>query len=643
VLVKANLAWPLTRPHNFATVAVAMMTLHEKIHSLPDTPGVYLFKDAEGSLLYIGKAVSLRKRVQSYFTDRNLGYDAERLRSMIGQIADVEYLLTGNALEALILESNLIKERRPRYNIVLRDDKHYPFIRLNLKDAFPALQVSRRIRDDGALYFGPYVPAGTMWDLLALIHRTFPLRTCKSVKGRTRCLEYHLGRCGAPCEGLVTPADYAEVVAKVRLVLEGKDRQVIGQLERQMAEAAEGLDFERAARLRDQVQSLRLAAESQRVISTRGETQDVFGVAQEGSEVEVQLLVVRGGKVIGREHFGFEGVAADSAPLVLSTLLAQYYLGARQIPPTVLVSHLPTDADLLAAMLSERAGRHVEIRVPERGPKAQLVAMAVETARAVLTQTLASAGSRRRALEEVQAALDLPRPPHRIECADISNISGASAVGSVVTFLAAAPRRSEYKRFRVRSVQGADDYAMLREVLRRRLAKADWPAPDLLLIDGGVGQLNAGVLAARDVGRTDVPIASLAKAEELVFRPGRPGPIRLPDGSRGKLLLQAVRDEAHRFALAYHRKLRGKSGLRSPLDGVPGIGPRRKRLLLQRFGSLERLRAASVEDLVRVGGLPRGVAEATHRSMTGDPKTAAEETGLMAQGGSPSPNPPTLT
>ncbi|MFB3818882.1 MAG: excinuclease ABC subunit UvrC [Candidatus Methylomirabilales bacterium] len=594
-----------------------MLTLHEKIHSLPDAPGVYLFKDGEGTLLYVGKAVSLRKRVQSYFTDRNLGYDAERLRSMIGQIADVEFVLTGNALEALILESNLIKERRPRYNIVLRDDKQYPLIRLNPKDPFPALQVARRIKPDGALYFGPYVPAGTMWDLLALIHRTFPLRTCKSLAGRTRCLEFHLGRCGAPCEGLVSREEYAEVVQKVRLVLEGKDREVIRQLERQMAAAAEGLDFERAARLRDQIQSLRLAAESQRVLSARGETQDVFGAAQEGSEAQVQLLVVRGGKLIGREHFGFEGLGPGAAPDVLNALLAQYYLGAREIPPTILVSELPTERDLLAAMLSARAGRQVEIRLPERGSKVQLVAMAVETARAVLTQTLASASSRRRALEELQAALALPRLPQRIECADISNISGVLAVGSVVTFLDGAPRRGDYKRFRIKTVEGADDYAMLREVLGRRLGKAEWPTPDLLLIDGGPGQLTAGLLAARDAGREDVPLASLAKEEELVFRPGQSAPIRLPDGARAKHLLQAVRDEAHRFALAYHRRLRGTRGLRSALDEVPGIGPARRRLLLQRFGSLERLRAASVEELVRVGGLPRPVAETTRRWLAG--------------------------
>lgn len=592
------------------------MDLQEKIHSLPDAPGVYLFKDARGDLLYIGKAQSLRKRVQSYFTDRDFGYDAERLGAMVGQVADVEFLLTANELEALILESNLIKQRRPRYNIVLRDDKHYPFIRLDLKDSFPALQVSRRIKNDGALYFGPYVPAGTMWDLLALLNRTFPLRTCRNIAGRTLCLEYHLGRCLGPCEGLVTQSEYAEIVQKVRLVLEGKDQEVIQQLERQMREAAGQLQYERAAKLRDQIDSLRRATENQRVISARGEDQDVFGLVQEGNELQIQLLAVRGGQLIGQDSFAFEGVAAGGAAGVLGSLLAQYYLGARHIPKTILASHLPAEVDLLMSMLSGRARHQVEIRVPERGPKAHLVEMAVGNARAMLAQSLTSTAARERAMAEVQQALGLRRLPRRIECTDISNISGVLAVGSLVTFADGQPRRQDYKRFRIRTVLGADDYAMVREVLGRRFAKTDWPLPDLLLIDGGRGQLNAGILAAKEAGLTDLPLASLAKEEELVFRPDVLEPIRLPDGSRGKHLLQQVRDETHRFALMYHRSLRGKSGLRSVLDEVPGIGARRKRLLLQRFGSLKRLRAASVEELRTLGGLPQRVAEAAHHLLS---------------------------
>ena len=589
------------------------MDLHEKIRSLPDAPGVYLFTDAQGALLYVGKASSLRRRVQSYFTERDFGYDAERLGAMVAQVADVEYLLTANEVEALILESNLIKERRPRYNIVLRDDKHYPFIRLNPKDPFPALQVVRRIRRDGALYFGPYVPAGTMWNLLALIHRTFPLRTCRSIAGRTRCLEYHLGRCQAPCEGLVTPDEYGQTVEKVRLLLDGKDREAVRQLDAQMREAAERLEFERAARFRDQIDSLRRAGEGQRAISARAEDQDVFGVAQEGHEAQVQLLLVRGGKLIGRDRFAFDGVSPDSAGAVLGALLPQYYLGAREIPRTILTSHPPSEQDLLEAMLSTRAGQPVALKVPERGAKARLVDMAVGNAEAVLAQSLASASARERAMAEVQAALALPSLPRRIECTDISNISGALAVGSLITFVDGQPRRSEYKRFRIQTVVGADDYAMLGEVLRRRFARTEWALPDLLLIDGGRGQLTVGLLAAKEAGLPDLPLASLAKEEELVFRPGRSQPIRLPDGSRAKHLLQQVRDETHRFALAYHRSLRGKTGLQSALDEIPGIGEKRKRQLLQRFGSLRRLRAASVEELAHVGGLPPRIAEATHR------------------------------
>jgi excinuclease ABC subunit C len=589
------------------------MDVHEKLRSLPDAPGVYQFKAADGEVLYIGKAVSLRKRVHSYFTDRDFGYDAERLASMVGQIADVEYLLTANELEALILESNLIKQRRPRYNIVLRDDKHYPFIRLDPRDPFPALQVSRRIKNDGALYFGPYVPAGTMWTLLALLNKTFPLRTCRSITGRTLCLEYHLGRCLGPCEGLVGREEYAEIVQKVRLVLEGKDQEVLHQLRGQMEAAAQRLEFERAARIRDQITALREGTEGQRVISVRGEDQDVFGLAAEGSEVQVQLLIVRAGRLIGQDGFGLDGVPGSGPPGQLRALLTQYYLGARYIPGTILASHLPEDHELVTAMLSSRAHRQVEIRVPERGAKARLVEMAVGTARAVLAQSLKSAAARDQAMAEVQAALALPHLPRRIECTDISNISGVLAVGSLVTFVEGMPQRSEYRRFRIRTVTQADDYAMLREVLGRRFQRTEWPLPDLLLIDGGRGQLSVGMLAAREAGLRDLPLASLAKEEELVFRPDRPDPVRLPDGSRGKHLLQQVRDETHRFALAYHRGLRGKSGLRSVLDEIPGIGDRRKRLLLQRFGSLKRLRAASVEELQTLGGLPRRVAETVHR------------------------------
>jgi excinuclease ABC subunit C len=448
-----------------------------------------------------------------------------------------------------------------------------------------------------------------------LIHRTFPLRTCPRIAGRSRCLEYHLGRCLAPCEGLVGRAEYAEMVGRVRLLLEGKDRELIRQLTWKMDEAAERLEFERAARLRDQIASLQQAGEVQRVISSRGGDHDVFGAAQDGGEVQVQLLVVRGGKLIGRDRFSVEGLPAGAEAVVLGSVLPQFYLRAPRVPRTILVSHPPPDAPLLEAMLAARAGGRVEICAPERGPKARLVAMAVGNAQAVLAQSLASAGTRQRAMEEVRDLLGLPATPRRIECVDISNTSGALGVGSLVAFLDGQPRRGEYKRFRIRTVEGADDYAMVGEVLRRRLSHREWPLPDLLLIDGGRGHLNAGLLAAKAAGVPEVPLASLAKEEEVVFRPGFPEPIRLPEGSRGRHLLQQVRDESHRFALAYHRQLRGRISLKSALDEIPGVGLRRKQILLKRFGSVRRLREASVEELQRVGGLPIHVAEVAHRML----------------------------
>ncbi len=587
------------------------MDVQEKVRALPDRPGVYIFKDTAGGVLYIGKALSLRKRVPTYFTDREV--HADRIAAMVGQVADLEFILTETELEALILESNLIKERRPKYNIVLKDDKHYPFLRLDITDPFPMVQVARRIQDDGALYFGPYVPATAMWNVLALVNKTFPLRKCPSIKGRTLCLEHHLGRCLGPCEGLVDEAQYREIVDQVRLFLEGKNQELGKLLEQQMRAAADRLEFERAARLRDQLASLRQVMEAQRVISARGEDQDAFGAAHQGREAQMQLLIVRGGRLIGREAFAFEGVAATDIPGLLAGLLKQYYLRRKDLPREILVSELPEDAGLIAEWLSGRAGRRVEIRLPQRGRKAHLLEMALANAREVLAQSLRSAQGRERALQELQEALDLPALPLRIEAYDISNIQGALAVGSMVVFEGGAAKKSDYKRYRIKTVAGPDDFGMLREVLRRRLAKAeDLPLPDLVLIDGGRGQLNVGLQVAEDLRIEHLPMVSLAKEEELIFHADREAPIAFPEGSRARHLVQQVRDEAHRFGLAYHRKLRRAAGVRSLLDEIPGIGPGRRRQLLQRFGSLRRLREASPEEIRRVGGVPAKVAETIH-------------------------------
>ncbi len=585
--------------------------LQEKVRALPDGPGVYIFLDAAGAPLYIGKALSLRKRVTTYFSDREPHSD--RIAAMMAQIANLEFILTETELEALILESNLVKERQPKYNVILKDDKHYPFLRLDVTDPFPMVTVARRIADDGALYFGPYVPATAMWNVLALVNKTFPLRKCPSIRGRTRCLEYHLGRCLAPCEGLVGEAEYGEIVDQVRLFLDGKNHDLGKVLERQMREAADRLEFERAARLRDQLASLRQVMEAQRAISARGEDQDAFGAAHEGREAQVQLLIVRAGRIIGREAFAFDGVAAADVPGLLAGLMKQYYLRRQDLPRQILVSELPEDAELIAEWLSGRAGRRVEIHLPQRGRKAHLLEMALANAREVLAQSLRSAQGRERALQELQEALDLPALPLRIEAYDISNIQGTLAVGSLVFFEDGAPKKAGYKRFRIKSVPGPDDYSMLREVLRRRLSRAEeWPLPDLVLIDGGRGQLNVGLEVAKELEIAQLPMVSLAKEEELIFHPDRETPIAMPEGSRARHLLQQVRDEAHRFGLAYHRKLRGKAALRSHLDEIPGIGDRRRRLLLQRFGSLRRLRAATPDEIQRVGGVPAKVAETIH-------------------------------
>jgi excinuclease ABC subunit C len=587
------------------------MDLQEKMRALPDRPGVYIFRDAAGAVLYIGKALSLRKRVQTYFSDREPHGD--RIAAMVAQVADLEFILTETGLEALVLESNLIKERRPKYNIVLKDDKHYPFLRLDVTDAFPMIQVARRIQDDGALYFGPYVPATAMWNVLALANKTFPLRKCPSIKGRTLCLEHHLGRCLGPCEGLVDEAQYREVVDQARLFLEGKNQELGKLLERQMREAADRLEFERAARLRDQLASLRQVMEAQRAISARGEDQDAFGAVHQGREAQVQVLIVRGGRLIGREAFAFDGVTAADVPGLLAGLLTQYYLRRKDLPREILVSEPPEDAALIAEWLAGRAGRRVELRVPQRGRKAHLLEMALANAREVLAQSLRSAQGRERALQELQEALDLPALPLRIEAYDISNIQGAQAVGSMVVMEDGAPRKRDYKRYRIKTVAGPDDFSMLREVLRRRLSRAEeWPLPDLVLIDGGRGQLNVGLQVAEELKIEGLPMVSLAKEEELIFHPDRETPVALPEGSRARHLLQQVRDEAHRFGLAYHRKLRGRSGLRSLLDEIPGVGAQRRRQLLQRFGSLRRLREASPEELRRAGGLPAKVAETVH-------------------------------
>ena len=586
--------------------------LQEKAKGLPDAPGVYLFRDKRGHVLYIGKALSLKKRVSSYFADSPGGPERFQIGPMVDQIADLEFILTENELEALILESNLIKNHRPRYNIVLKDDKHYPFLRLDPNDPFPWVQVVRRIKDDGALYYGPYVPSTAMWDVLALVNKTIPLRKCRSIEGRKLCLEYHLGRCLGPCEGLIDQKGYGELVDQARLLLDGKDQELTRRLKERMHQAAETLEFEQAAKYRDQIASLRQVFERQKVISPRGEDLDVFGLAHEGREAQVQLFLIRRGRLIGRETFTFE-LGAETPSGLLASLLKQFYVGARDIPKEILLSDPLEDASLIAAWLASRANRHVELLVPQRGRKARLVQMAQRNAQEALALSLRSSKSRESALKELQEALGLTGLPRRIEAYDISNISGTLAVGSQVVWEDGKPKKSGYRRYKINTVEGPDDFAMMAEVLQRRLQKAqELPLPDLILLDGGRGQLNAALGVARKLGFDSLQMVSLAKEEELVFHPARPKPIALPERSRARQLLQQIRDASHRFAITYHRGLRGKSGLRSLLDDIPGIGAKRRRALLSHFGSLRCLREASIEELRRTAGVSESLATTIH-------------------------------
>ena len=590
------------------------MMLSEKIKGLPDRPGVYLFKGKRGEMLYIGKALSLRKRVQSYFQRREAQSErSERMASLLSQVLDVEVIVTDNELEALILESNLVKEQQPKYNVVLKDDKHYPFLKLDLHDPWPRLQVVRQVKEDKALYFGPYVPATTMWQLLHLINRTFPLRKCPDIRGRRHCLDYHLGRCLGPCEQSVSKAEYDQVVERVRLVLEGRDRELTKQLEESMHQAAGRLEFERAAKFRDQLLTLREALAGQKVLSAGGEEQDAFGISIQGAEANIQILLIRRGRLVGRESFTCgEGLARTPGDL-LDAFIRQFYLRRRTIPPEVLTSHPMEDADVIARWLSERAQHRVEVRHPQRGRKARLVELAVKNAEIVLMASLKSTAGRDAALEDLRRVLGISQFPHRIEAYDISNIQGMLAVGSQVVYEDALPRRSDYKRYRIKTVSGADDYAMLEEVLRRRFARvAQWPLPDLILIDGGRGQLNVALKVARGLGQRELPIISLAKEEEVVHHPFRHTPIALPEGSRARHLLLQIRDEAHRFAITYHKKLRGKQSLSSILEEIPGVGEKRRQALLRGFGSLKAMQQATIEEIRRVGGLPSHAAAAVH-------------------------------
>jgi excinuclease ABC subunit C len=627
-------------------------TLRAVLRRLPAGPGVYLMKNAAGRVLYVGKADSLRSRVRSYFGAR--GPEDARIVRMVSEVADVEYIVTDTISEAYLLESNLIKQHRPRFNIRLRDDKSYPFVKITLGEDFPRVVRTRKLARDGSRYFGPYASASSVDETLKLLRKIFPFRTCnldipegKRVLERP-CLLYFINRCQGPCIQAVEKGPYRQTIGQIVDFLDGRQEPIAAQLQREMLGHSDALRFEQAAVARDKLRAVERTMEQQKMAAFSRAEHDVIGLAREDDDACIQVMQVRHGKLIGREHFIVEGARDAPDDEVLGSFLQQYYATTDAIPRAVLAPLLPADADGLAAYLADRRGVRVTISVPERGEKRRLVALATGNAVEALAREraewMADTARRDEALTELATALRLRHPPERIECYDMSNIQGTSAVGSMVVFTDGKPDPKEYRRFRIRSGDTPDDFRMMAEVLRRRFSRVAklraetgalslaavgategdetlesagdeaprepaWAVPDLVIVDGGKGQLSAAVGALEELGISDVPLAGLAKRFEELHLPDQAAPLVLPRRSQALYLVQRIRDEAHRFAITYHREVRGKRALRSELDDVEGIGPGRKRALLKRFGSVRRIRDASVEEVADVPGISRDLAE----------------------------------
>jgi excinuclease ABC subunit C len=595
-------------------------TLKERLAELPSAPGVYVMKDAKGHILYIGKARDLKKRVASYF--RETGSKDLKTRLLIGKISGFDTILTNTEKEALILESNLIKRHRPRYNVILKDDKRYPCLRLNIKSPYPNLTVARKIEKDGALYFGPFPSAAAVRETLKVIHRTLKLRKCKSSKLKPRerpCLNFQMGLCLAPCSRYVDPEEYAAVVNEVILFLNGRTPELIKNVKKQMISAAAQQDFERAAAHRDRLFALERTLEKQVATTTDFKDRDVVGIARHGKAATMMVLFIRGGFLLGNRPFHLLETVASDAEMITS-FVKQYYAAAPFIPEEILLPLPPEDQKLLEEWLSDLKGEKVRLMMPKRGEKAKLVRMADQNAAKGLKEELAAAMAEAKLLYQVQKRLALGRRPERIECFDLSNIAGTASVGSMVVFEKGKPAPSAYRKYRIKSAPGVDDYAMLSEVLTRRYQKghAKDPLPDLLIVDGGKGQLSRAVGVLRALGLYGAfDVIGIAKrdpqrgdTQDKIYKPGRKNPVNLKKNPEVLLFLQRIRDEAHRSVIMYHRKRRQKTYRRSVLEGIPGIGEIRRARLLKHFGSLKRIKAASVEELAAVPGMTRQIAQA---------------------------------
>ncbi len=601
------------------------------LDTLPTKPGCYIMKNSGGQIIYVGKAINLRNRVRSYF-HASAEQDA-KTRQLVRNIVDIEWIVVGSELEALILEMNLIKKHRPRYNIRLKDDKRYPYIKIHWADPYPKVTVTRQMVQDGARYYGPYTSAWAVHQTLDVLRRIFPYLTCDRVitgKDPRACLYYDIKLCSAPCIGAVDQQGYRQMLADLGAFLEGKSDEIAQRLRREMDLAAEELRFEQAAVRRDQLQAIDRIVERQKVLSNDQVDSDVIAMARNNGEACVQIFFIRGGKLIGREYFILEGTEDEADSEVVAEFIKQFYAQAASVPAQLLLPNEIEEARIIQEWLrSRRSGEKVEVSVPREGQPQELVQMAtenaVETLRALRAQWDADTNRQSEALAELQAALQLSGPPNRIECYDISNTQGTYAVGSMVVFEQGTPAKKHYRRFNIQSVSGPDDFASMEEVLTRRFRR--WQAaqeadgvgdkpdlsfallPDLLMVDGGKGQLSRAVAVLERfnlLGR--VPVVGLAKQQEELFLPGQSQSLLLPRNSQGLYLIQRVRDEAHRFAITAHRSRRTREGLASRLDKIPGIGPGRRQLLLKRFGSIERILEATEEELTALPGITPEIA-----------------------------------
>jgi excinuclease ABC subunit C len=624
-------------------------SLEAQVASFPDAPGVYLFKDGRGRVLYVGKADVLRDRVRAYFGP---SLDVRHVR-MVERAERVEYSVTGSISEAYLLEANLIKQHKPRYNIRLKDDKSYPYVKITLGEDFPRILRTRALGDRTARYFGPFANAKSVDQSLDLLQKLFPYRTCKLTilaaddgRGRTvppsalpggrPCLLFHLKRCTAPCVGNTTKDEYRATIDKSVLFLDGRYEPLARATRREMESAAEALEFERAAALRDRLTAIDRTLDRQEVHAYKGDDFDVLAASIDEGDAVVQVFRVRDGTIVGRDHFALEGSEGAGPPEVVASFLRQHYSAATMLPPEIVTPTALPEAAALETFLTERRAGPVRLHVPQRGKKRHLAENAERNAKEALDQErvrwLADRGKTEVALRELQEALGLEGPPKRIECYDVSHVQGTSVVSSMIVFEDGRPAKSQYRRFRARISDRNDDFANMRETLKRRFARSsvggtggdgeapaartNWPLPDLIILDGGKGQLSAGLEALAEAGRLQIPIAALAKEREELFVPNRPDPIVLPRTAQGLYLVQRIRDEAHRFAVTYHQKVRSRRAVRSILDDIAGVGPARKRALLRKFGSVRGMQGAPVEDLAAVGGVGQALAERIKQALT---------------------------